>query len=91
MALRKLSASKIQAITSKKVTDRIRFHELERFTKMTVKQLLARLPKIKSPVKCEAMRQMAKDNGLRKVAKAARTRRNELVNTQDYLKKLKAA
>ena len=73
-----LSAREVQAILGPKVTEKALTHELFRFTTMEKKALLTRIRKIKSPVKAEAMRQMAKIVGERGIAKAARIRRDEL-------------
>lgn len=77
----KLSKSiKAQKEMASKVTQKMLDGELHRFTTMTTDQLKARVNKIKSPVKAEAMRTMALWCGVKPVMRLARKRRNELVS-----------
>lgn len=62
----------------KKVTESMLYHELHRFSTMEDDALVKRVNKIRSPLKLEACRQMAKIAGNIKVLRLARKRRNEL-------------
>jgi len=74
----------VQKELGEKLTEKAMEHELYRFTTMETDQLLARLTKIKNPLKAEACRKMAKWCGIPKVVRAARKRRNELYFEFDF-------
>ena len=75
---KKMTSKEIQLMVAKKVTDKILFAELHRFSTMERPALKARLKRIKNPVKAEACRIMAKIAGFRMLAVNARDRRDEL-------------
>jgi len=68
----------IQKALSPKVTEKMLDDELSRFIDLTEKQLIARISKIKSAVKLEAMRYVAFACRMKKVGRMARAKRNEI-------------
>lgn len=75
-----MTSIQIQKQLEKKVTEKMLDHELYRFCNMELKALRTRINRIKSPVKLEAFRMMAKMVGENRLSILARRRRNELYN-----------
>jgi hypothetical protein len=73
-----MTSIQIQKNLERKVTEKMLDYELHRFCTMTVPQLKTRIKKIKSPVKLEAFRTMAKWCDETRLVILARSRRNEL-------------
>ncbi|RLC29322.1 hypothetical protein DRH13_05900 [Candidatus Woesebacteria bacterium] len=76
--LTRTESLRLQKELGKKVTAKMLDNEHHRFCTMEMDQLVARLKKIKNPLKAEACRQMAKICEEKKLVRAARRRRNEL-------------